>query len=136
MSLTHSYYTGNAVPAPGYQTNPTNTDEELLYSTKAYIQKGVTLKPGQGVLYAGTLLKQDTASKQYVRATDNTATGVLRKTTDTGTDSSASAQVWLANILYGGVLKLSLVSSANSGVTDLTTVLGATVNTVAGFFKF
>ena len=59
--------------------------------------------------------------------------GVLRKTTDTGVD--ALAQVWLANILYGGVLKLSAVSAANSGVA-LASVLGAQVNSVAGFFRF
>lgn len=127
-------YTGNAVPAPGMLAGQHTNDRELLYSTHNYIQKGVTLKAGQGVLLLGTLLKQDPASKKYVKATVAAeAQGVLRKTTDTGTD--ALGQVWLGNILYAGVLKLSHVSAANSGVT-LTDVLGARVNLVEGFFKF
>jgi len=126
-------YPGNAIPAPSYVSGGQTTDNELLYSAHGYIQKGVTLKPGQGVLLLGTLLKQDPTTKQYVKATDNTAEGVLRKTVDTGTDPNG--QVWLGNILYAGLLKLSLVSAANSGVT-LTSVLSARVNTVQGFFKF
>ena len=127
-------YPGNAIPAPGLRTGNSFTDEELLWSAVGYHQKGVTLKPGQGVLPAGTFLKQDATSKQYVKTTTaNQVEGVLRKTVDTGTD--AEGQVWMANVLYGGVLNLSMVSSANSGVT-LTSVLSAQVNTVQGFFKF
>lgn len=126
-------YPGNAIPAPGYATGVTSVDDELLFSTVGYHQKGVTLKPGQGVLLLGTLLKQDPSTKQYIKASDNTATGVLRQTTDTGIDPNG--QVWQANIVYGGLLKYAAVSSANSGVT-LTSVLDARVDTVAGFFKF
>lgn len=127
-------YTGNAIPAPGMAKGLHTNDLELLYSAHNYIQKGVTLKAGQGVLLLGTFLKQDTATKKYVKTTVAAdATGVLRKTVDTGTD--VEGQVWLGNILYAGVLKLDLVTAANSGVT-LTDVLGATVNSVEGFFKF
>lgn len=126
-------YPGNAIPAPGYAKGSTTVDDELLFSTIGYTQKGVTLKPGQGVLLLGTLLKQDASSKQYIKATDNTATGVLRQTTDTGTDENG--QVWQANIVLAGLLKLAAVSAANSGVT-LTSVLGARVDAVQGFFKF
>ena len=134
MAVTFDQY-GNSIPAPAVALDgPTTVDSELLYSTVGYVQKGVTLKPGQGVLPAGTFLAQDGTSKQYVKTTTaGQVLGVLRQTTDTGTTSDA--QVWQANILYGGVLKLGMVSSANSGVT-LTSVLGAQTNTVAGFFRF
>lgn len=132
-----THYTGNAIPAPGFHAGSNVGDDEILFSTVGYVQKGVTLKPGQGVLRGGTFLKQDASTKQYVKATSAAdAEGVLRKTVDTGTDSSAGAQVWLANILYGGTVKLAAVSVANSGIADLTTVLNGQVNTVAGFFRF
>lgn len=127
-------YPGNAIPGAAYAAGAQSVDEELLYSTVGYVQKGVTLKPGQGVLLRGTFLKQDASTKKYVKtATAGDVEGVLRKTVDTGT--TVDAQVWMANILYGGVLKLALVSEANSGVT-LTNVLSAQVNEVQGFFKF
>lgn len=130
-----TYYTGNAIPAPGFHTGDNVGDDEVLFSTVGYIQKGVTLKPGQGVLRGGTFLRQDATTKQYVKATSAAdAEGVLRKTTDTGTATTDAA--WLANILYGGTLKLAAVSTANSGIADLTSVLNAQVNTVAGFFRF
>lgn len=127
-----AYYTGNAMPAPGYVKGGSSVDDELLYSTVGYTQKGVTLKPGQGVLPLGTLLKQDSATKQYVKATTNPE-GVLRQTTDTGSD--ANGQVWQANIVLVGILKLDRVASANSGVT-LTSVLNARTNTVRNTFIF
>ena len=127
-------YPGNAIPAPGFVSGGVTVDDELLYSTVGYVQKGVTLKPGQGVLPLGTFLRQDAATKQYVKATTvGTVEGVLRKTVDTGTDEAG--QVWLANILYGGTLKLAQVKTANSGMT-LTSVLSAQVNEVQGFFRF
>lgn len=127
-------YPGNAIPAPGFKRGGDTEDLEILWSFQGYIQKGVTLKPGQGVLKTGTFLKQDATSKQYIKTTTAAdVVGVLRKTVDTGSD--ADAQVWLGNILYAGTLNLSLVTAANSGVT-LTSVLGAKVNTVAGFFRF
>jgi hypothetical protein len=132
-----THYTGNAIPAPGLSTGAGTSDDEILFSAVGYIQKGVTLKPGQGVLLAGTFLKQDPGTKQYVKATGAAGVeGVLRKTVDTGTDAGAGAQVWLANILYGGTLKHAALSNANSGIADLTTVLGAQVNVAQGFFRF
>lgn len=128
-------YTGNAIPAPGLATGASTSNDELLYSANNYIQKGITLKPGQGVLLLGTLLKQDTATKKYVKATlAGDAQGILRHTVDTGAD--ANAQGWLGNILYSGLVKLAKVQAANSGVTIDNTVLNGTANAVAGFFKF
>lgn len=127
-------YTGNAIPAPGYRSGGGVIDDELLFSTEGgFTQKGVTLKPGQGVLLLGTFLKQDSTSKQYIRATDNTATGVLRQTIDTGTD--ANGQVWQGNIVLTGLLKLSKVSAANSGV-NLSSVLQSRSDAAQGYFKF
>ena len=123
---------GNSIPAPGYSQGGTFVDDELLFSTVGFTQKGVTLKPGQGVLLLGTLIKQDPSTKLYVKTTSNPE-GLLRQTTDTGADSSA--QKFQQNIVIAGIAKLDKVSSANSGVT-LTSVLGAQVNTVMGFFKF
>lgn len=135
-------YTGNSIPAPGLFKGPQTTDEELLYShDHNYQQKGVTLEPGQGVLLAGTILAQKATTKRYVKYVSGgadgagTALGLLRKTTDTGTDSSSAATLWMGNILGAGFVKLSLVQAANSGVT-LTSVLGGRINPVEGFFKF
>lgn len=130
-----THYTGNAIPAPAFVTGPGTSDDEILFSAVGYIQKGVTLKPGQGVLPAGTFLIQDAGTKQYIKATAAAGVeGVLRKTVDTGTD--AQGQVWLANILYGGTLKHAAISNANSTIANLTTVLGAQVNVAQGFFRF
>jgi len=129
-------YVGNTSPQPQFNgALEFNLNEELLYSTKdGYVQKGVSLKSGQGVLPLGTFLKKDSGTNYYVKADDAAdVVGVLRQTTDTGTDAAASA--WQANILFGGTLKHAHVSNANSGVT-LGDVLNAQVNEVVGFFRF
>ena len=128
-------YVGNAIPAPSYQRKGWTTDQELLMASNpgSYHQKGVTLKSGQGVLLLGTLIKQETATKKYIRATDNTAEGVLRTTVDTGTASTEAT--WQGNIVLTGLVNLALVSSANSGVT-LSSVLGSRSNAVRNLFIF
>ncbi|WNN94997.1 hypothetical protein SEA_MAGRITTE_20 [Microbacterium phage Magritte] len=126
-------YTGNAIPAPGFRTGGGVIDDELMFDMNGYSQRGVTLKPGQGVLLLGTLIKQDPTSKQYVKTNGNDAQGVLRQSIDTGTDPNG--QVWQGNIVTMGQLKLSKMQAANSGVT-LTSVLNARVDTVQGYFKF
>lgn len=124
---------GNSMPGPGYAVGTTSVNDELMYSMIGYTQHGVTLKPGQGVLLLGTFIKQDPATKMYVKATTD-AEGVLRQTTDTGTDPNG--QRWQANIVEAGMLKLDKVTAANSSGLTLTSVLGARVNTVKKFFKF
>ena len=128
-------YVGNVMPAPGYSRKGWTNDQELLMATNpgSYHQKGVTLKSGQGVLLLGTLIKQEPATKLYVKATDNTAEGVLRTTVDTGTD--ANGQKWQGNILFGGLLNLALMKAANSGVT-LSSVLDARITENRNLFKF
>jgi hypothetical protein len=135
MSNADIAYTGNSVPAPGFVVNGFTNDDELLASANNYYQKGVTLKPGQGVLLLGTFLKQDPATKKYVRATTAAeALGVLRKTTGTGT--TADSMGWMGNIVYGGLLKLDRVVAANPGIADVSAYPGAHVDNVQGYFKF
>lgn len=127
------------LPVPGF-VNPTAdyVDPEILYSTAAFTQKGVTIASGQGVLAAGTLLGQKTSDKKYYAYNNansdgtQTARGVLRRPVDTGvTVSVANDQV--SNIVIQGILKNSMVVGADAAaLTDL----GATVDTVRGTFKF
>lgn len=126
-------YTGNAIPAPGYAKGNQTIDEELLFSTVGYTQKGVTLKSGQGVLRLGTFIKQEPSTKLYVKTTASDAEGVLRQTTDTG--ENETDQKWLGNIVITGLLKLAHIKAANSG-TVTGGGLGGTVNEPQGFFKF
>lgn len=122
------------MPVPGY-TSPTATytDPEILYSTAAFTQKGVTLGTGQGILPAGTILGRKTADKKYYvynnSASDGTQTavGVLRKDADT---RASDVQ---ANIVIQGILKNNMISGADSAaLVDL----GATVSTTLNTFKF
>lgn len=118
---------GDVLPAPSFKsTGEFTTDDEILagYSPPPH-QKGVTLKPGQGILPTGTVLAHDAASKKYVvynnsedATAGGTAAGVLRKAVDTGADSSADGK--LGNIVFGGVLKNSKLSGLDSNaITDL-----------------
>ncbi len=129
-------YVGNAMPSPGYRRGGFTTDLELLQDADpgSYHQKGVTLKSGQGVLLLGTFIKQDPSTKKYIRATDNTAEGVLRTSVDTGT--SVNDQEWQGNILFKGILNYAHVSTANSGVTLSSVFSGSRINTVRNLFIF
>jgi len=126
------------LPVPGF-TYPTAayTDPEILYSTAAFTQKGVTLGSGQGVLAAGTVLGQKTADKKYYAYSNanadgtQVARGVLRFGVDTSTVVSA-ANDQLGNIVIQGILNYPLIVGADAAaLTDL----GATVDTVRGTMK-
>lgn len=125
------------IPVPQY-TSPTQTftDPEILYSTAAFTQKGVTIAGGQGVLAAGTLLAQKASDKKYYAYNNagsggiDVARGVLRRPCDTGAAGSADQ---LGNIVIQGILKLALIVGADAAaLTDL----GANVDAVRGTFKF
>ncbi len=125
------------LPVPGYYKGPEYTDPEILYSTAAFTQKGVTLAAGQGILPAGTVLGRKTSDKKYYSYNNagtggvDTARGILRRAVDTGTDAAGPDQ--LGNLVIQGILKLNMVSGADSGaITDL----GATTDTVRNTFKF
>lgn len=137
-------YAGNAIPAAGITRGNNIPDDELLYSTAGFTQKGVTLAAGKGVVLLGTVLARRTTTKLYEKwvsgGGDGTGTpvGILRKTVDTGTD--ANGQKYMANIVIAGILKLSKVSSANGGMTGITVagslLENASTNAVLGTFKF
>jgi hypothetical protein len=134
-------YAGNAIPAAGISRGTNIPDDEILYSTVGFTQKGVTLAAGQGRLLAGTVLARETSTKTYKKYVSGgsgglqTPVGVLRKTVETGAD--VDGQKYMGNIVISGILKLKAVSSANGGVVSgITTGLGATTNDVLGTFKF
>lgn len=135
-------YPGNAIPAAGINRGGYIADDELLYSTAGFTQKGVRLKAGQGVLYLGTVLARETSTKKYVKFVaggtggKGEPVGILRKTVNTGTD--ADGQEYMGNIVIQGILKLDKVSYANGGTTAIQTgfLENATVNAVLGTFKF
>lgn len=122
-------FPGNILPTPGYTKTGFSQDDELLYSTHRFTQKGVTLLGGQGVLKLGTPLGRVTASKKWVAYTDAETGGVgsgvcrgfLRQTVDTGAEGSPDVQ---GNIVISGIIKLSKVTASGvaldaNGIADL-----------------
>lgn len=131
---------GNVIYAPGASSKPFTTDNELLASGKNWSQFGVTLKQGQGVLALGTPLTKDAPTGTYVAAASNATSGVvgfLRNETDTGVAGTDLPR--MGDVVYKGVLKYSLIKTANAN-TDLAagllTSLGARVDTDRDFFIF
>jgi hypothetical protein len=130
-------YPGNAIPAPGFVVGNSTSDLELLYSTAKFTQKGVSLKPGQGIIPLGTVLGQVTATKQWVVYSSGAGdgsqnpVGLLRQTVDTGV--AGSTQVFQNNIVISGIVKNSLVSGADANAI---TKLGAVVKTAIDAFSF
>jgi len=137
-------YPGNIIPAPFYAKGNVSTDVELLYSMQGYTQKGVTLKAGQGVLPTGTVLARETSTKKYVKYAaggsggTGEAVGILRKGVDTGLAAPGpNVREFLGNIVIMGIVKLSVVSAANSGApAGAITDLGAKTNAAMDTFKF
>jgi hypothetical protein len=122
------------IPSPGY-SSPTHSyaPQEILYSTAGFTQKGVTLAASQGILPAGTVLAQNTVTKRYVVYANGgangagTPVGILRRAVDTRTGEQQG------NIVIQGILKLSMVSGADSNAI---TTLNAATNAAMGTFKF
>jgi Bacteriophage lambda head decoration protein D len=135
---------------------------ELLKSYAAFTQKGVTLAGGNGILPTGCVLAMQTSSQYYypynATASDGTQTalGVLRDARDTGTASGSgtgqTSTPCLGNLVYRGILDLTLVSGTDttslvsggtgtgggigSGTTGVVTQLKARTDTVNGLFIF
>lgn len=122
------------IPSPGY-ASPTHSYKptEILYSAVGLRQKGVTLAANQGILPAGTVIAQNTTNKRYYVYTSGgangtgTPVGVLRRAVDTRTGEQQG------NIIISGVLKLALVSGADSGAI---TSLNARTSAAMGTFIF
>lgn len=112
-------YPGNVIPAPGYRVGNEVVDDELLYSTHAFTQKGATLKQSQGTLLLGTPMSYEVSTKTWIK--DLVApTGILRQTVATGTDAAARFQ---GNIVIRGILKRGKVAVAcGLAATDPITV--------------
>jgi len=128
---------GNAIPSPSFSRAGFIADQEILASTNpgSYVQKGVTLAPGQGLLQRGTLLKRNETTKYYEKTTTPAdAEGILRATTETG--PAGTTETWQANILFAGVLQLEKVKDANSGVTISSAILGARTDAKRNLFIF
>ena len=139
---THEY--GTPVGTSGYQDQfLTEVVQELLASTVAYRQRGVTLAGGQGVIPTGTVLAQQTSTGLYfmhdASQSDGRqlAIGILRDSRDTGggtngpggtTVTSPSGKVATAcmgNLVWSGALNASLISGTDT--TSLVTGFGGGV---------
>jgi hypothetical protein len=114
---THEY--GAPVGTAAYQDQfLTEAVQELLASTVAYRQRGVTLAGGQGVLPTGCVLAQDTTTgKYYAYAVGgsngrNVAVGILRDGRNT-TPSGVATDVQ-GNLVWSGALNLSLISGTDT----------------------
>lgn len=128
--------TGDILYAPHYAETSYTTDDELLYSTARFTQKGCTLAVGQGILPVGTVMGRVTATKLWKvynnALSDGTevARGVLRKRVNTGVTGDVPKQ---ANIVISGILKSTKVSGADAAaLVDL----AARIDSVLGIFVF
>lgn len=130
-------YPGNAIPSPGFYVNGASQDDEILYSTARFTQKGITLSPGIGVILRGTPMARNTVTKLWVPWVSGgsngtgTVSGILRQTVDTGTDTGG--KVLQGNIIISGILKLSMISYATATVAAIT---GARSDAALGTFTF
>jgi hypothetical protein len=103
-----TYYEGDILRPPGFKsTGVRPAPKEILGSAERLIQKGGTLKGGQGVIEEGTLVAQETATKLYVKYTDGgtggagVPVGFVRQAVNTTNGPM------LFNIVLGGSLKES-----------------------------
>lgn len=131
---------------------------ELLKSTAAFTQRGVTLGGGQGILPTGTVIAQRSSNQMYyaynAAASDGTqvALGVLRDARDTGGTGDPTGKVstnTLGNMVIRGILDLTLLSGTDttslvaqaaggigSGASGVVTQLKARTDAVNSLFIF
>lgn len=110
---------------PTSSVNDGFTPKEILAAwSPDPLKKGGTLKPGQGVLDAGTILGRDTATKLLVAYNNagsggaDTAVGILDQAQDTG--AVGSTERVGCNIYLGGTFKRSALIGLDAGaVADL-----------------
>ena len=130
---THEY--GQPVnPATAYQDQfLTEVVVELLASTVAYRQRGVTLAGGQGVLPTGCVLAQNTSTGLYVVHNaggsngTNVAVGILRDARNT-TPNGVSTNVQ-GNLVFSGALNAALISGTDT--SSLVTGFGGGVGSAS-----
>src|ERR1700731_727333 len=114
---THEF--GTPVGTAGYQDQfLTEAVQELLASTVAYRQRGVTLAGGQGVLPTGCVLAQNTATGLYYVHTSggsngqNVPVGILRDARNTSPNGVSTA--CQGNLVWSGALNASLISGTDT----------------------
>lgn len=116
---THEY--GTPVGTAGYQDQfLTEAVQELLASTVAYRQRGVTLAGGQGVLPTGCVLAQQTTTGLYLKhnagASDGSQIpiGLLRDARNTNAGPGGAAQAIMGNLVWSGAVNASLISGTDT----------------------
>ena len=115
---------GDVLIAPGFGTQSEAASDEIMYSMQGYTQKGVTLKSGQGVVYAGSLLKRDTDGTYIVAAAADTGIeGFLRQATNTSTDADMQPRK-LGNIVLMGAVKVLPTATYAAAGAQVATALG------------
>jgi hypothetical protein len=115
---THEYGTPvNAATA--YQDQfLTEAVAELLASTVAYRQRGVTLAGGQGVLPTGCVLSQDSTTGLYYKHSSggangqNIPVGLLRDARNTTPNGVATTVQ--GNLVYSGAVNAALISGTDT----------------------
>lgn len=128
---------GNVVQAPSFGVTAATTDDEILFSTAGFTQIGVTLKPGKGVLAAGTLLARVTSTKlyvPYVPATSEVQTVAL--TVNQGQTLGGTFTLTFDGETTGAIaydanaaaVKAALEATASLNPGDITVVAGQAAN--------
>lgn len=107
------------IPVPSFDGDVNDyTGREILAGDHPKPKKrGITLKGGQGILLAGTVLAQKSSDKLYYVYNNGgsggleVATGVLAYTVDTGASAAVN---FGANQYKGGCFKTTLLSGMDS----------------------
>lgn len=147
---------GNVVPSPMHSTKSAYFPVEILASTRGGVtQWGCTLLGGQGVLAAGTVLGNVTASGKCVAYVSSAGDGsqkpigFLREDVDTGTSAAGTSQDMQGTYVPTGILNSAVLpgylsagtfsastSVAGSLDTNAQTLLGGRFDPKTGFFIF
>lgn len=104
-------YPGNIMPSPGYSRTGTYQDDELLYSTHRFTQKGITLKAGQGVLKLGTVMGQKAGDKKWYAYND---AGTSGSTNEVQSITEGGSGLTSFTLTYSGQTTSSLTASTTS----------------------
>lgn len=120
-------YPGNVLYSPNFTKGSSSVDDELLYSTAGFTQKGVTLKGGQGVLLLGTVLGRKTGDKKYYKYADDGSAGV---TNEVQSVTEGGAGLTSFTLTYSGQTTGSIAAAATAATVQ--TALEALSNIAVG----
>jgi len=118
--------TGNILEVPGTsQVAEVKPGDVLASYSPPPLIKGGTVKAGQGLIAAGTLMALEVSSKKYVKyvggGTADPAVGVLYEAVDTGSGGAPPAGTnkdRLGNIIMRGTVKLDKLTGYDAGARD------------------